>query len=62
MRFVELFSRMQGLLSEEDGQDLIEYALVVALVALGAVAGMQSLAGDINSAFNAIGNTLNNSI
>jgi pilus assembly protein Flp/PilA len=62
LRIWELYSRMQGLLSEEDGQDLIEYALVVALVALGAVAGMRGLAGDINNAFGTIGNTLNNSI
>ena len=36
---------------EESGQDLIEYALVVALIALAAVFGMSSLASGINSAF-----------
>jgi pilus assembly protein Flp/PilA len=39
-------------LKNEDGQDLIEYALVVALVALAATAGMNSLATGINTAFN----------
>ena len=29
---------------EEDGQDLVEYGLLIVLVALGAIAGMQSLA------------------
>jgi pilus assembly protein Flp/PilA len=36
---------------EESGQDLIEYALIVALIALAATVGMSSLASGINSAF-----------
>jgi pilus assembly protein Flp/PilA len=43
---------------EEEGQDLVEYALLVALVALAAVTGMQSLATKINAEFGTIGNTL----
>ena len=43
--------KMQNLLSREEGQDLIEYALVVALIAFAATAGMTTLAKDINSAF-----------
>ena len=43
---------------EESGQDLIEYALVVALVAFAATAGMTSLATGINTAFNQIATTL----
>ena len=43
---------------EENGQDLVEYALVVALIALAATAGMQTLASDINSAFNTVGSTV----
>ena len=62
MRFLDFCSKLQLLLSNEDGQDLIEYAMVVALIALGATAGMSSLAGDINNAFAAIGNTLNSSV
>ena len=49
---------MKSLISDESGQDLIEYALVAALVGLGCVASMQSLANSIGSAFNGIGNTL----
>jgi pilus assembly protein Flp/PilA len=45
-------------LKGEDGQDLVEYALVVALVALAATAGMGSLATGINTAFGQIGTTL----
>jgi pilus assembly protein Flp/PilA len=45
-------------LREENGQDLVEYALTVALIALAATAGMSTLAGDINNAFSAVGSTL----
>ena len=43
---------------DESGQDLIEYALVCALIALGAIAGMQAVANYINAAFSHIGNEL----
>ena len=56
--FLMLSVRIQNLLSREEGQDLIEYALVVALIALAATAGMGTLATDINKAFTNIGNTL----
>jgi pilus assembly protein Flp/PilA len=46
------------LLKDENGQDLIEYGLLVALVAFAATAGMTSLATDINKAFTQIGTTL----
>jgi pilus assembly protein Flp/PilA len=52
---------MQVLL-EEDGQDLIEYALVVALIAFAATAGMTSVANAINNAFFSIGTTLSSYI
>ena len=51
-----------GILLEESGQDLIEYALVVALVAFAATAGMSTLATGINSAFSNIASTLNATI
>lgn len=47
-----------ALLKDESGQDLIEYALVVALIAFAAIVGMNSLATDINDAFEKIGSTL----
>jgi pilus assembly protein Flp/PilA len=55
-------SILGNLISKEDGQDLIEYALVVALIAFGAVVGMQSLASSINTAFGNIGNSINSLI
>lgn len=40
---------------EESGQDLIEYALIAALIALAATVGMGSVAKAINDAFSSIG-------
>lgn len=37
--------------NEEEGQDLVEYALLVVLIALGCVATMQGLASSISDAF-----------
>jgi pilus assembly protein Flp/PilA len=39
----------------EDGQDLIEYALVAALIAFGSVAAMKTLATNISTGFTSIG-------
>jgi pilus assembly protein Flp/PilA len=52
-----LYMKLQYLMNDE-GQDLIEYALVVALIALAATAGLSSLANAINTAFTSIGTTL----
>src|SRR5260221_13234410 len=45
-------------LTDDNGQDLIEYALVVALIAFAATAGMSTLATKLNQAFANIGSTL----
>jgi pilus assembly protein Flp/PilA len=49
---------LHSLLTGEHGQDLVEYALVVALISFGATAGMKSLASGINTAFNGLSTTL----
>ena len=54
---LKLQTKIQILLND-NGQDLIEYALVVALIAFAATAGMSTLAKDINKAFVSIGSTL----
>jgi len=51
---LRLFEKFQNLVSHEEGQDLVEYALVVAVIALGATASMQSLASVISSSFGSI--------
>ena len=57
-RLLKLSVKMQTLLMPEEGQDLIEYALVVALIAFAAVATMQALAVDINTVYKNIGTAL----
>ncbi|MBI3696467.1 MAG: Flp family type IVb pilin [Acidobacteria bacterium] len=56
--YAKLYLTWQHLLDER-GQDLIEYALVVALIALAATAGMSDVAANINLAFNNIAKKLN---
>ena len=46
---------LSGFWREEDGQGLVEYVLILALIAFAAVAGMSSLATSINSAFAKVG-------
>jgi pilus assembly protein Flp/PilA len=57
-KLMKLSVKMQTALLSEEGQDLIEYALVVALIAFAATAGMSALAKSINLAFTSIGTTL----
>lgn len=47
---------------DDRGQDLIEYALVVALIAFAAVAGMDTVATKINNAFSTIGSKLDSAL
>jgi pilus assembly protein Flp/PilA len=61
-KLMKLSTKMQVLLMSEEGQDLIEYALVVALIAFAATAGMTTLAGKINIAFTSVGTTLSSYI
>jgi pilus assembly protein Flp/PilA len=55
---LKLSTKLQTLMLQEEGQDLIEYALVVALIAFAATVGMQSLATGINQLFINLGTTL----
>ncbi len=40
---------------EDSGQDLIEYALIGLIIALGALAGMGTVASSINAEFSKLG-------
>jgi pilus assembly protein Flp/PilA len=54
----KLSIKIRTILNNEEGQDLIEYALVVALIAFAATAGMGTVATNINAAFASIGTKL----
>jgi pilus assembly protein Flp/PilA len=49
---------LRRMAADRSGQDLIEYALVVALIAFAAAAGMTTVATKINAAFTNIGTKL----
>ena len=49
---------LRSMAADRTGQDLIEYALVVALIAFAAAAGMTTVATKINAAFTNIGTKL----
>ena len=57
-----LKSIVSGLIADESGQDLIEYALVAALIALGATAAMNTLASTISTAFGTVGSKLTSNV
>ena len=53
---------LKKLATEDSGQDLIEYALVAALVGLGAVVAMKGLSNNVGKTFNGVGNSLTNAV
>jgi pilus assembly protein Flp/PilA len=59
---LNLYIKLQILMDREDGQDLVEYALAVALIAFAAVAGVRALAAGVGIAFSNISSMLNSSI
>jgi pilus assembly protein Flp/PilA len=56
IQWKELASRLA---QDESGQDLIEYALIAALLATGAIVGMRNLGNAISSVFNTVTSNLN---
>jgi pilus assembly protein Flp/PilA len=57
-----LLATLKNLLRDESGQDLIEYALVAALIALGAIVAMKTVATGIGTAFNSVSSTLTSAV
>jgi Flp pilus assembly pilin Flp len=55
----KILDRLQSLLSRVEGQDLVEYVLLMGVIALGATAGMRSIATAVGGVFTAILSALN---
>ena len=55
MTMIKMFKNLH---KEESGEDLIEYALIGLLIALGAIAGMSTLASSVNAEFTKIAGKL----
>ena len=48
---LSLYIRFRNLMESEQGQDMVEYSLTVALIAFAAVAGSQHLATGISASY-----------
>jgi pilus assembly protein Flp/PilA len=51
---VNVMTRMRALVSNDEGQDLIEYALLAGLISLVAVAAVTSAGSNVNGIFTKI--------
>ncbi len=49
---------LNALWRDESGQGLVEYALIIALLAIAVVVALSALGGRINNVFNRIGNEI----
>jgi pilus assembly protein Flp/PilA len=50
--------RLMEIVRDEDGQDLIEYAIVAGLIGIGAIVSLSSLDTKLKTAFNSVGSKL----
>ena len=53
--YLWMLSGMQHLIKKDEGQDLIEYALVFALLAFATIASMSALASAVSTALLNVG-------
>jgi len=56
--YLRLLISLQNLVASEEGQDLVEYALLVCMVALAAIAGVNKVANSVTSVFTRVSSTL----
>lgn len=57
-----MLEMIRNLHREESGQDVLEYALVLAAIAVAAVAGSNTLAGTISSAIGKLNTIIGNAV
>ncbi|MFZ2022019.1 MAG: Flp family type IVb pilin [Terracidiphilus sp.] len=55
---LNLYAKIQSLTDGEEGQDLVEYALIVCLIALAAIVGVNKVAAAITTVFSNISASL----
>jgi pilus assembly protein Flp/PilA len=59
---LNLYLKVQTSISGDEGQNMVEYALIVALIAFGATVAMSSLGNGLNNAFTNISSQIANSL
>jgi len=55
---LKLYIRFQDLMNGEEGQDLVEYALLVCLIALAAISGVNHVASAVTKVFSNVSASL----
>jgi pilus assembly protein Flp/PilA len=53
-----MMNRVKQFGADESGQDLVEYALIVGVLGLGAIATLKGVANNVAVVFTAVGTTL----
>ena len=53
---------IKNFLKEEDGADMVEYALLVGLVALGAITALTTFGTSLKTGFGSIGTKFTNAV
>jgi pilus assembly protein Flp/PilA len=56
--FLKFYLKLQDLTHREEGQDLVEYALLVSLIALAAITGVSHIASAVTTVFSNISASL----
>lgn len=56
--FLKIYLKIHNLMTREQGQDLVEYALLITLIALATVGGAKKVASAVNTVFSNISTTL----
>jgi pilus assembly protein Flp/PilA len=49
---------LQSIIADDSGQDLVEYVLITAVIALGSLVVMRNLSNGLGSTFNNIANAV----
>lgn len=57
-----IYAFLRKVVNREEGQDLVEYALIMAMISLGSVAGMGAVAASVNGVFSAVTTTLTTNV
>ncbi len=55
---LRLYVKLQDLTNSEQGQDLVEYALLCALIALALIASISTVATAVNNVFTNVSSSL----
>jgi len=53
-----VYARLQTLKDNEEGQTLVEYGLIIALIAVLCIAALQAVQGGVTGTLNSIANSL----